>query len=164
MTTPLPPDLVTRLCEAATAPDDIVTLEALLACWLEDLRKPLAETEEASWAELCVFELTDYPEHILQFIELALPRLSAPAEAVMLAAGPLEDVINAHGLLVIERLEALAVQSPRLCFVLTGVEFAETADAAQSHVIERIASLRAEAMAQGLTKGGPLPPPDPRPV
>ncbi|WP_339109431.1 DUF6869 domain-containing protein [Thioclava sp. GXIMD4216] len=153
--TVLPPDLLSRFQDDPDCPAGPVTLDDLAAHWL---RAPL--DGPVTWAQACAYVITEVPDWAWEFITCALPRLSSPMEAVLLAAGPVEDLVNSSGLIMIDRIEALAESSARFRFVLTGIEFPQTTDPALTPVYERIAQARATAMRRGITTGGPLPPSD----
>lgn len=78
MTTPLPPDLITRLCEAATAPEGVHTVEALADLWLTDHLTDDGDPEEMAWSDLCVFELDAHPEVLFAFILRAIRKAENP--------------------------------------------------------------------------------------
>lgn len=151
--TPLPPDMVALLCHEAGAPDDIDSIEALVPLWLADNRAERAD-DAFPWSALCVFELRDHPEEIWTFIRLALAGAETVWQVIMLAAGPLEDLIADHGDALIDRIEREARQSPRFRFALTGVW---PQGAATSPVWLRVEAARAVAMATGIDAGGRLP-------
>ena len=69
----------------------------------------------------------------------------------------MEDLITDHTVLTGDRIVALAKQSARFRYLLSGVDLPEATDAAQIDTLERIARVRADAMAQGIMAGGPLP-------
>lgn len=151
--TPLPPGLVTVLCDEAGAPGDVRTVEALVPLWLADNLTERAE-DDFPWSALCVFELRGYPEEAWTFIRKALAGAETVWQVVMLAAGPLEDLIAEHGEAVIERIEREARHSARFRFALTGVW-------PQGHghnpIWARVEAARAASMATGIDAGGPLP-------
>ncbi|MCB2111313.1 MAG: hypothetical protein H6895_12070 [Defluviimonas sp.] len=151
--TPLPADLVTRVCAEAGAPDDIRTVEALVPLWLADNREERDEGD-FPWSTLCVFELREHPEECWAFVRRALSEAETVWQVVMLAAGPLEDLIADHGAAVIDRIEREARHSARFHFALTGVWPQGGED---SPVWSRIEAARAAAMATGIDAGGPLP-------
>ena len=153
--TPLPPDLTTRLAEAAGAPAGLHTVEALADLWLADHAEDGGDPEEPTWSDLCVFELDAHPEVLLAFILRALRKAETAWQAGLLAAGPLEDLIAAHGPAVIDRLEDQARRAPRVAFALTGVWQGEGTDPA---VWARLEAARAPMMERGLDAGAALPP------
>lgn len=154
-TTPLPPDLVTRLCEAAGAPADVHSVEALADLWLAEHLSDDGDPEEASWSDLCVFELDAHPEVLLAFCLRALRKATTPWQVGLLAAGPLEELICTHGADVIDRLEDQARRSARVRYALTGIWSQNIED---EGLRARIEAARTEAMDTGLDTGGPLPP------
>ncbi|PCD77226.1 DUF6869 domain-containing protein [Pseudothioclava arenosa] len=153
--TPLPPDLVTRLAEAAGAPEGLHSVEALADLWLADHREDQGDPEEPTWSDLCVFELDAHPEVLLAFLLRAIRKAETPWQVGLLAAGPLEELIAQHGAAVIDRLEDQARRAPRVAFALTGVWQGESTDPA---IWARVESARAAMMDQGLDAGAPLPP------
>lgn len=152
-TTPLPPELVSILCNEASAPDDVRTVEALVALWLAD-NEVEPEDESFPWSVLCVFELREHPEVLWGFIRKALTDATTVWQVVMLAAGPLEDLIADHGAEFIDRIEREARHSARFRFALTGVWPQGEGDA---ELWARIEKARALAMDTGIDMGGPLP-------
>lgn len=152
--TPLPPELVTVLCNAAEAPEDIRTLEALVSLWLAQNAVEPESDDDFPWSAACLFELRDHPELVWSFVRQALSQASTIWQVVMLAAGPLEDLIADHGAEFIDRIEREARHSPRFAYALTGVWPQGEADNA---IWARIERARATAMMSGLDAGGPLP-------
>jgi hypothetical protein len=152
--TPFPPALVTVLAEAAGAPEGVRTIEALVPLWLSDNREERGE-DDFPWSVLCVFELRDYPVECWAFLRKALAGAETVWQVIMLAAGPLEDLIADHGQTVIERIEREARHSARFRFALTGVW---PQGQTENPVWPRIEAARAGAMATGIDAGGVLPP------
>lgn len=155
MTTPLPPELVSILCNEASAPEDVRTVEALVDLWLADNAEE-PEGEDFPWSVLCVFELREYPEVLWTFIRKALTGATTIWQVVMLAAGPLEDLVAEHGDEFIDRIEREARHSARFRFALTGV-WPQQGEG-NTVLWSRIEKARAPAMDTGLDMGGPLPP------
>ncbi|WP_420341875.1 DUF6869 domain-containing protein [Paenirhodobacter sp.] len=155
MTTPLPPDLITRLCEAATAPEGVHTVEALADLWLTDHLTDDGDPEEMAWSDLCVFELDAHPEVLFAFILRAIRKAENPWQVGLIAAGPLEDLLTVQGPAYIDRLEDQARRSARMRYALTGVW---TQDLPEEDVRARIDAARLAAMDSGLDIGAPLPP------
>ena len=153
--TPLPPDLVTLVCSEAGAPADVRTIEALVPLWLADNLTERAE-DDFPWSALCVFELRNYPDEAWSFVRKALAGATTVWQVVMLAAGPLEDLIAEHGDAVIARVAREARHSARFRFALTGVW---PQGHANSPVWARVEAARAPAVAKGIDAGGPLPAP-----
>lgn len=149
--TPLPPDLLSRL---AGAPAGVDTVEALAALWLAD-NAAERQDDDVPWSVICVMELGAHPEEAWIFVREALAAAGTVWQAVMIAAGPLEDLIAEHGAAVIDRIEREARQSPRFCFALTGVW---PQGNQRSPVWARVEAARAAAKARGIDAGGPLPP------
>jgi hypothetical protein len=155
MTTPLPPDLITRLCEATTAPEGVHTVEALADLWLTDHLTDDGDPEEMAWSDLCVFELDAHPEVLFAFILRAIRKAENPWQVGLIAAGPLEDLLTVQGPAYIDRLEDQARRSARMRYALTGVW---TQDLPEEDVRARIDAARLAAMYSGLDIGAPLPP------
>ncbi|WP_417806908.1 DUF6869 domain-containing protein [Thioclava sp.] len=151
--TPLPLEMVSVLCNAANAPEDVHSVEALVALWLTDNHDE-PEGEDFPWSVLCVFELREYPDVLWAFIRQALAGCETIWQVVMLSAGPLEDLITDHGADFIDKIEREARHSARFAYALTGVWPADEADPA---LWARIETARAAAMPTGLDMGGPLP-------
>jgi len=153
--TPLPPDLVTLLCDKAAAPEDVRSVEALATLWLADHRKDTGDGEDLCWSDQAVFELDGYPEHLWLFCLAAIAGAETPWQIVVLAAGPLEDLIASQGADFIDRIEEQAQLSSRFRFALTGV----WPQGNRGTVIwARVEAARGEAMAAGIDAGGALPP------
>lgn len=152
--TPFPPELVTVICAGADAPEDVRTIEALVPLWLADNREE-REEDDFPWSALCVFELRDHPDLIWAFVQKALAGAETVWQVIMLAAGPLEDLIADHGAAMIDRIERAARHSPRFRFALTGVW---PQGNRASPVWARIEAARESAMATGIDAGGDLPP------
>lgn len=149
--TPLPPDLATRL---AGGPEDLRTVEALATLWLAD-NAVERQDDDVPWSVLCVLELGSHPDEVWTFLCKALAAAETVWQVVMLAAGPLEDLIADHGGAFIDRIEREARRSARFRFALTGVW---PQGNRQSPVWARVEAARAVAMATGIDAGGPLPP------
>lgn len=152
--TPLPPDLVTRLCETAQAPEGVHTVEALADVWLAEHRVDDGDPEEMAWSDLCVFELDAHPEELFAFILRAIRKAENAWQVGLLAAGPLEDLLTAQGPAFVDRLEDQARRSARVRYALTGVW---TQDLPDPDVKARIEAARLSAMDSGLDIGAPLP-------
>ncbi|MCB2115460.1 MAG: hypothetical protein KDE00_03975 [Rhodobacteraceae bacterium] len=152
--TAFPPELVTVLCAEAGAPEEVRSIEALVPLWLADNREERDE-DDYPWSALCVFELRNYPDLTWSFVQKALSGAETVWQVIMLAAGPLEDLIADHGETVIDRIEHAARHSPRFRFALTGV-WPQGNQA--SPVWARVEAARAAAMATGIDASGALPP------
>ncbi|HEY0213560.1 MAG TPA: hypothetical protein VGC40_08245 [Paenirhodobacter sp.] len=153
--TPLPPDLITRLCETAQPPQDIHSVEALVDLWLADHRVDDGDPEDMAWSDLCVFELDAHPEVQWAFVLRAIRKAETMWQVGLVAAGPLEDLLTGHGADFIDRLEDQARRSHRIRYALTGVWTQDIPDGA---VRQRIETARLDAVDRGLDLGGPLPP------
>ncbi|MEZ5686465.1 MAG: hypothetical protein R3D78_11495 [Paracoccaceae bacterium] len=153
--TPLPEGLVTRLAEAAGAPEGVHSLEALADLWLADHRAdPGEEPAEPLWSDLCVFELGAHPQACLAFCLRALRKAETLWQVGLVAAGPLEELLAEHGAEVIAALEDQARRAPRIAYALTGI----WTDDLPADIAARLEAARAPMMAQGLDSGAPLPP------
>ena len=117
MSTPLPLELTSILCNAANAPEDVRTIEDLVALWLSDNREE-PEGEDFPWSVMCVYELRAHPDALWVFIRKALEGSETIWQAVMLAAGPLEDLIADHGAEYIDKIEREARHSKRFAYAL----------------------------------------------
>jgi hypothetical protein len=149
--TPLPPELLTRLAEA---PAEVETVEALVTLWLAD-NTAERQDDDVPWSAFCVLELGSHPDAVWTFVRKSLASAETVWQVVMLAAGPLEDLIAEHGAAFIDRIEHEAGHSARFRFALTGVW---PQGNRQRAVWARVEAARAEAMATGIDAGGPLPP------
>lgn len=109
----------------------------------------------AHWSFGCLDHLiSEAPEMAWDVIvEHLQPRLTTAAEAGMLAAGPLEDLVAQHGETFIDRIEALAGASQRWRFILSGVWSQGEQD---TDVWCRV--VKARAAGPNMDKGEPLPP------
>ncbi|MFT3690064.1 DUF6869 domain-containing protein [Paenirhodobacter sp.] len=153
--TPLPPDLITRLCTEAGAPEGVHSVEALADVWLSEHRADEGDPEEMAWSDLCVFELDAHPEELFTFVLRALRKAENPWQVGLLAAGPLEDLLTTQGPAFIDRIEDQARRSARVRYALTGVW---TQDLPDPEVKTRIEAARLAAVDSGLDIGAPLPP------
>ena len=96
-------------------------LEQLAAGWAA-MQLADGEYGEAEIAIICaVEELTERPKELWRFVQLALPLCAAEPARGMLAAGPLEDLIQEHGAGFIDRIERLAQTDPAFASLLSGV-------------------------------------------
>lgn len=153
--TPLPPELVTRLCTEAGAPEGVHSVEALADLWLAQHLTDDGDPEDMAWTDLCVFELDAHPEELFAFVLRAIRKAENAWQVGLLAAGPLEDLLAAHGAAYIAQLEDQARRSARLRYALTGVW---TQDLPDPDVKARVEAARIAAMDAGLDIGAPLPP------
>ncbi len=153
--TPLPPDLITRLSEEASPPEDIHTIEALADLWLADHHEDDGDPDDMAWSDLCVFELDAHPELLWSFVLRALRKAETVWQAGLVAAGPLEELLTNHGADFIDRLEDQARRSPRIRYALTGVW---TQDIQDRDIRGRIEAARLDILDKGLDRGAPLPP------
>jgi Family of unknown function (DUF6869) len=63
----------------------------------------------------------DHPALCLAAIRASLAAADSPEQVALIAAGPLEDLLRAHGTTLIGEVEALAARAPRFAYALTGV-------------------------------------------
>ncbi len=126
--------------------------------FMDYLRDAFARDDTGQHPEFWTFAL--YSELITRRPELALAvalaclDLCADAEeAALLAAGPLEDLLDGAGPAVIEQLEILASDSPRLRYALSGVWLQ---GAAGQKLLGRVRAAAGDA--PGIEDGAPLPP------
>ncbi|VAV88873.1 hypothetical protein MNBD_ALPHA07-1799 [hydrothermal vent metagenome] len=78
--------------------------------------------KDISWAYNCLDNLhMDNPELAFRIILMMAGTLTSQMQASMVAAGPLEDLIANKGCVFIDRIEALARQSKRFRYILSGV-------------------------------------------
>jgi hypothetical protein len=103
------------LCRKA---DGSHAFETLAAAYLVDVDD---ESETRHQAYDCVGEMViNAPEAALGFLVVALAQCRDVRELCVLAAGPLEDVLEAHGPRVIGKLEQLAKVDPKFRLLLSG--------------------------------------------
>jgi hypothetical protein len=96
--------------------------------WLGYLRAALVHEAAAPqdvpdfWTASLLLDLARMePGLCLDVVLAALPLCRQPEEIALIAAGPLEDVIAAHGPALIDRIETEAAASARLRLALSGV-------------------------------------------
>lgn len=127
----IPRTLVARLLDvsADSLPAGDLPVDRLAQHLLGYLRDTVAEdpSEQAlrnhpqAWAMALTDRLcADHPETGLDLTLAALPLCDSPDDVALLAAGPLEDLLAAHGPALIARIEPLAATLPRLRFALSG--------------------------------------------
>lgn len=102
-------------------PDEIShTAEAWLGYWNAAVDSPTRET--LSWVGNRVWDLLNRePDALWQLILLIHRRDQSPAIQQILSAGPLEDLLTAHGLVFIERIEREAMADRSFARLLGGV-------------------------------------------
>ncbi|HHS94444.1 MAG TPA: hypothetical protein ENK63_03795 [Rhodobacterales bacterium] len=143
----------------ALPPGDL-PLERLAARFLAYLRagdeeNPPPPDHPDGWTYALFDSLTtDHPALALAAIRAALAACETPEDVAAVAAGPLEDLIAAHGAAMIDEIEARAAASPRFAYALTGVWQRET----PPQLWARIETARAGVPA--LDDGAPVPPAD----
>ncbi|WP_133502039.1 DUF6869 domain-containing protein [Cognatilysobacter terrigena] len=104
-------------------------LEQLAARWAA-MQSGDRQHDEAEVAIICaVDDLIEHSEDLWRFILLALPMCAAEPAKGMLAAGPLEDLLQEHGAQFIDRVEQLAQAEPAFAALLAGVWLPAAQDA-----------------------------------
>lgn len=97
----------------------------LVEAWIafqEAWSKDSDETDARFWAVEAFNELADSdPEHCWTLILTVLDKKPSDKVIGMLAAGPLEDLLGAHGPRLIERVEEHAQKDPAFRHLLGGV-------------------------------------------
>lgn len=63
----------------------------------------------------------DHPARALTTIQAALRLVDSPDEVALLAAGPLQTLVETHGVSMLGELEAAAQSTPRFAFALSGL-------------------------------------------
>lgn len=107
-------------------PEGDLPVARLAARYLGYLRDSYARDDTGAHPEFWTFvllgELTSrLPQLALDVIVSALPLVETADELALACAGPLEDLLAAHGADVIARIEAEAASSARLRMALTAV-------------------------------------------
>lgn len=127
--------------------------------WLGYLRAAEAESGAAPqslpdfWTAALMIDLAgQVPDLCLDAILAALPLCRTPDEVALIAAGPLEDLLNTRAEAVIDRIEAEAAGRPRLRLALSGVW---PEGSAGTPVWQRVIAARGDA--PGLDDGADLP-------
>ncbi len=78
--------------------------------------------EDIAWVTDCEYEtVQDHPELLVPLIVAAMDACETPADASFVAAGLIENAVVKHGPVLIDRLEALAVASPKASYILSGI-------------------------------------------
>jgi hypothetical protein len=111
-----------------TLPPGDLPVARLADRWLGYMRAALADDTAAPqdvpdfWTASLMLDLARIePGLCLDVVLAALPLCRQSEEVALIAAGPLEDVIAAHGAALIGRIEAEAAGSARLRLALSGV-------------------------------------------
>src|SRR5271154_5415667 len=100
--------------------DELV--EGWIAYWNDRDSGTAYGDSEFAWAADCAGDLVqDHADLGLDFVLGVLSNKPNDSVIVVLAAGPLEDVIADHGPTIIERVEAEAARSPEFRRLLGGV-------------------------------------------
>ncbi|OYW53017.1 MAG: hypothetical protein B7Y80_18835 [Hyphomicrobium sp. 32-62-53] len=78
--------------------------------------------DSIAWVTDCEYEaIEDHPQLLLPLIVAAMDACETPADASFVAAGLIENAVVKHGPVLIDRLEALAVASPKASYILSGI-------------------------------------------
>ena len=113
--------------DAASLPPGDLPLDRLAARFLNyrragDEEAPPPADHPDAWTFSLMDDLTrDHPALGLAATVAALKACEGPEDVAMIAAGPLEDLIAAHGAALIDTIERRARQAPRFRYALTGV-------------------------------------------
>ena len=123
--TPVPPPARAWLCldcqltgggaSLCRASDGAHTFELLASAYLSE------DADHRHRAIDCVGEMVlAAPAQAVGFVIVACAQAASLAELCLIAAGPLEDLLEAHGSLVIAHLEKVAKIDPRFRLMLSG--------------------------------------------
>lgn len=164
MTGPVPRALVAEALgvDESALPEGDLPLDRLAMRFLAFLRagdeaNPAPEDHPDAWTFALVDKLTEHhPAQALEAIRAMLAACDSPDDVALVAAGPLEDLIQRHGPELIDEIEALAGRAPRFAYALTGVWPPE--DGGHPLLWARIEAARRDVPA--LDDGAPLPPAD----
>jgi len=102
------------------------TMDELVVGWIAlataQADGPKVDVEEVFWAWEAASDLTkDHPDLALQFVLKVFEKGMSEKMLSMLAAGPLEDLLERNGAVVIDRIETMARQDPKFRDLLGGV-------------------------------------------
>ncbi len=120
------PDTHFEVSAEASLPEPEPDVESLATCWIRYWSTGGPNTPEASepfeWAEadLCDLECSD-PEKLWAVIVQIFEDPESEPHLDVLAAGPLENLLSAHGAAFIDRVEARARQDPGFARLLDRV-------------------------------------------
>jgi len=163
VTDAIPRSLVAEalLTDEANVPPGDLPVDRLAERFLTYVRagdgeEPAPAHHPDAWTYEVYCELTRvHPDLGLSATRAALATCVSPQEVAVVAAGPLEDLIAAHGAALIDEIENLATRAPRFAYALTGVW---PQDAGGTLIWARVEAARRGV--PGLDDGAPLPPPD----
>lgn len=97
-------------------------LQSLAAAWVASEAKPEALRDENDWQSIfAVQDLDGLPEALWAFVLHALKLAEGQDVLGILAAGPLEDLIQGHGQIFIDEIESLAEVQPVFASLLPNV-------------------------------------------
>ncbi|MCB1338824.1 MAG: hypothetical protein KDK10_15675 [Maritimibacter sp.] len=92
-----------------------------------------------AWSWACTHELVrSAPDLAFQIVLLMIDAMTTEQQAAAIAAGPLEDIVADHGPAFIDRIETLALRSPRFRFALSGVWPLDNEDSAEWKRVEAL--------------------------
>lgn len=146
-----------RVDPGALPPGDL-PIARLAQRFADYLRDGFARDDTGQHPEFWTFALYSdlierQPDLALAVALACLDFCATEEEAALMAAGPLEDLLDGAGPAVIDRLEALATTSPRLRYALGGVWLQ---GAAGQKLLARVRAAAGDA--PGIVAGAPLPP------
>ena len=97
-------------------------VERLIRAYLATGKADYDVSYELFWADDCIDELVSKsPEGAIRFIVAALPHITSDGDLALFAAGPLENLVAAHGASVIDEIEQEARRNSRFRFLLSGI-------------------------------------------
>lgn len=78
--------------------------------------------DQHAWAGDCTFEVEEeFPDLLLPLIAAAADACETPEDAAYISAGILENAVVKHGKQLIGSIEALAAESPKFRYLLSGI-------------------------------------------
>ena len=110
----------------------------LIRLWLEEHKTEDAPvgSPDGNWVFGIFFDLShERPEEAWSVIQELMTHNLTAWQVVMLAAGPMEDLLATHGELFIERVEAAARSDPKFRHLLGGVWQSTATDAVWQRVV-----------------------------
>jgi hypothetical protein len=129
--------------EPAFAPE-VPEVRALLFADAEGIARAALkhpDADDAEWMYVWVVEmLQEHPDEAWPVLQALVAVARDDRELAVVAAGPIEEVLVAHGPLVIARVETQAAQDPKFRRALSGVWRSEIAEA----VWVRVSSARGD--------------------
>lgn len=80
------------------------------------------EDDAVAWVTDCEYEaVEDHPQLLIRLIVAAMDACETPADAAFVAAGLIENAMVKHGPKLIDQVEALAGQSAKFSYILSGI-------------------------------------------